>query len=202
MIVARSLALTLVLLCGAAGAGPAFAAGEDPDWPCIQRLVPEIAPAVIWTGPPIDSIDAEPSPAIDQLAEELAARRVPLKAAEEQVGAFAEGLAPEQKEEQLTRLFVRTLEIINRDRSSIIQGIRKYARGQRVLAQTISNKNERLSELPAGQLLERDALNAELVWDIRIYDDRRSSLSYLCEQPVLLDQRAFALARAIVGHLE
>ena len=48
----------------------------------------------------------------------------------------------------------------------------------------------------------RDALLAEQGWDIRVFEDRRSSLGYLCEQPVLLEQRAFALARTIAGHLE
>ena len=119
-----------------------------------------------------------------------------------QVEDFATTLADEQKDEQLTRLFARTLEIINRDRSSIIKGIKKYARGERALAETINEKNERLSELPADQVLERETLIAERDWDVRIYDDRRSSLTYLCEQPVLLEQRAFALARAIAGHLE
>ena len=65
----------------------------------------------------------------DQLAGELAARRVPLAEAEGQIDAFADTLAPERKAEQLTHLFARTLEIINRDRTSIIQGIKKYARG-------------------------------------------------------------------------
>jgi hypothetical protein len=49
---------------------------------------------------------------------------------------------------------------------------------------------------------ERETLIAERDWDVRIYDDRHSSLSYLCEQPVLLEQRAFALARTIVDQLE
>jgi hypothetical protein len=203
MIVWRLLALTLAVLWVAAGARPvAAAAGEDPDWPCVQRLVPEIAPAVIWAGPPLDSVDGGPSPTIDQLAVELAARRVPLEDAEEHVDAFAGTLNEEQKQEQLTRLFARTLEIINRDRTSIIQGIEKYARNQRALAETITEKNERLNELPADQVLERDNLVAERDWDIRIYDDRQSALTYLCEQPVLLEKRAFAMARAIAGELE
>lgn len=195
---------TIVCLLGAAGVSPGAlaAAGEEPEWPCVQRLVPEIAPAVIWPGPPIDSVAAEPSPAIDQLAGELAARRVPLAEAEAQVGAFANTLAPEQKAEQLTHLFARMLEIINRDRTSIIRGIRKYARGERALAETIREKNEQLSRLPADQVQEHETLIAERDWDVRIYDDRRSSLSYLCEQPVLFEQRAFALARAIASHLE
>ena len=127
---------------------------------------------------------------------------MPLAEAQEHVDAFAKTLDDQQKDEQLTRLFARTLEIINRDRTSIIEGIKKYARGERALAESITEKNDRLSELPADRVLEREALIAERDWDIRIYDDRRSSLSYLCEQPVLLEQRAFALARAIAGQLE
>jgi hypothetical protein len=199
---ARSHPLLLAALLVAVSLPAAAATGEDPDWPCVQRLVPEIAPGMIWAGPPVDSVEGESNPAIDELAGELAARRVPLEAAEAQAKDFATTLADEHKDEQLTRLFARTLEIINSDRSSIIQGIKKYARGQRALAETITEKNERLSELPKDQVVERDTLIAERDWDIRIYDDRERSLTYLCEQPVLLEQRAFALARTIASHLE
>jgi hypothetical protein len=202
MMVWRALVLILAALLG--GVMPAAAAtGNDSDWPCVQRLVPEIAPAVIWAGPPVESVDGgAANPVIDQLATELAARRVPMKEAEAQVENFAKTLANGHKDEQLTKLFARTLEIINGDRGSIIQGIRKYARGQRTLAETITEKNERLSELPKEDVVARDALIAERDWDIRIYDDRERSLTYLCEQPVLLEQRAFALARTIAAHLE
>ncbi len=193
----------LAALLFAAPVAPAVAAtGEDPDWPCPQRLVSQIAPAVIWPGPPIDAVDSPANPLTDELARELAARRVPLDQATGRVEEFAATLADEQKDEQLTRLFARTLEIINRDRSSIIEGIRKYARGQRALAESINEKNEHLIELPKDQVLKRETLVAERDWDVRIYDDRARALSYLCEQPVLLEQRAFALARAIAGHLE
>ena len=202
MTISRSHPLLVAALLVTASLPAAAATGEDPDWPCVQRLVPEIAPGMIWAGPPLDSVKVQANPVIDQLAGELAARRVPLEQAEAQVEDFVQTLPAEQKDEQLTRLFARTLEIINGDRSSIIQGIRKYARGQRALAETITEKNERLSELPRDQVVERDTLIAERDWDIRIYDDRERSLTYLCEQPVLLEQRAFTLARTIASHLE
>jgi hypothetical protein len=199
----RSNLLAVAALLLAQLSAPAAAAtGEDPDWPCIQRLVPQIAPAAIWPGPPIQQVNGPANPRIDELAGELSARRVPMEEATAQVEAFAASLDDAQKNEQLIRLFLRTLEIINRDRSSIIEGIKEYARGQRALAQSINEKNERLIDLPKDQVLERDALVAERDWDVRIYDDRARSLTYLCEQPVLLDQRAFALARAIAEHLE
>ena len=37
--IGRSLIVGLALLWSA-GAQPLAAAGEDPDWPCVQRLVP------------------------------------------------------------------------------------------------------------------------------------------------------------------
>ena len=203
MTVSRPPTLLLAALLAAASLPATAATGEDSDWPCVQRLVPEIAPAVMWPGPPIESVErAGADPIIDELAMELAARRVPMDEAAAQVEEFATTLAAEQKDEQLTRLFARTLQIINNDRSSIIQGIKKYARGQRTLAENITEKNERLSELPRDEVVVRDTLIAERDWDIRIYDDRARSLTYLCEQPVLLEQRAFALARAIASHLE
>jgi hypothetical protein len=197
-----NLLLLAALLFATPCASAVAATGEDPDWPCIQRLVPKIAPAVIWPGPPIEQVNGPADPRIDELAGELSARRVPLEEARAQIEAFAAGLDGAQRNEQLIRLFVRTLEIINNDRSSIIEGIKKYARGQRALAQSINEKNERLIDLPKDQVLGRETLVAERDWDVRIYDDRARSLTYLCEQPVLLDQRAFALARAIAEHLE
>jgi hypothetical protein len=197
-----NLLLLAALLLAGLSAPVAAATGEDPDWPCVQRLVPKIAPAVIWPGPPIEQVNGPADPRIDELAGELSARRVPLEEARAQIDAFAASLNDAQKNEQLTKLFVRTLEIINNDRSSIIEGIKKYARGQRALAQSINEKNERLIDFPKDQVLERETLVAERDWDVRIYDDRARSLTYLCEQPVLLDQRAFALARTIAEHLE
>jgi hypothetical protein len=195
----RGLVLLLPLL---AGQSALAATGEDPDWPCVQRLVPEIAAAMIWAGPPLDTVADEDAPALERLAGELAARRVPLEEAETQVEAYAATLAAQQKDAQLTRLFADTLAIINRDRTSIIQGIRKFARNQQALAERINANAEQLGALGAEQIAERDALMAARQWDIKLYEDRRDSLTYLCEQPVLLEQRAFALARAISGHLQ
>ena len=143
------LATLLAAALLAAGSPDAAATGEDPDWPCVQRLVPEIAPAVVWAGPPIESVDgAAANPLVEELATELAARRVSIEEATAQVEQFAGTLADEQKNEQLTGLFARTLEIINNDRSSIIQGIKKYARGQRALGHPDLRRPPEVAHLP------------------------------------------------------
>ena len=51
--VTRTMLLAAARRAAARAAGAA-ATGADPDWPCVQRLVPEIAAAMIWTGPPLE----------------------------------------------------------------------------------------------------------------------------------------------------
>jgi hypothetical protein len=48
----RSLALAALLLPAANMALAAM--NTDPDWPCIQRKVPELSIASLWQGPPAD----------------------------------------------------------------------------------------------------------------------------------------------------
>ena len=47
-----------------------------------------------------------------------------------------------------------------------------------------------------------EELEDKVLWDTRIYKDRQQSLTYVCETPVLLERRAFWLARTIASHLD
>jgi hypothetical protein len=47
-----------------------------------------------------------------------------------------------------------------------------------------------------------DKQEEQLDWDTRIFQDRQQALSYVCETPVILEQRVFALARAIAAGLK
>jgi len=199
------------LALASAGAAPAVAqratTQQDPDWPCNQVLVPRIASAQVWTGPPVEPVARawRDDPAVRELALELAARRTPLEAAQERIAEFAAGLEPERKDESLTALFAGVLERINRDRASLIAGIKRFTAKQRGLSEQIQQANARLRELEtdtAEEQAQQAALLEERNWATRIFDERESSLTYLCEQPVLLERRAFALARDIAAELE
>lgn len=195
-----TVALTLVL------APPASAA--ETDWPCVQALVPEISGEMIWPGPPLgEAAEAwREDPEIRDLAPELAARTTPLDEAEERVDEVAQSLDPEVRNEKLARLFAGVLETINRERASVIAGIKRFAREQRELSERIVETGAALRELDGDGTPEQEARRQELrqerAWSIRVHEEREGSLTYLCEQPVLLEQRAFALARTIAGHLE
>ena len=42
-----------------------------------------------------------------------------------------------------------------------------------------------------------DELGNQLVWETRIFEDRRRVVKFVCEVPTAIDQRLFALGRAI-----
>lgn len=191
-----------------AGAGGAFAAqSEDPDWPCIQRKVPEISPGMIWAGPPADDLERawRDDPVVAPLVQRLAARRTPMEQARESIEDYARGLGGD-RDSKLTLLFAGTLSVINRDRSEIISGIRRFARRQAQLAEKIQQQFAELDSLPDSQSVVDEERRAELLeiqaWDTRIYEERERSLTYICQQPVVLEQRAFGLARELMNHLE
>jgi hypothetical protein len=191
-----------LLLCLAVAA-PAFAAGPpDPDWPCVQRRQPTLSLAQVWAGPPPDPATLELAEAaeIQALARAIALRRTPLPDAEARIAAFAET----HDAAALTALFVATLEHINLARDRVMAGITRYAHKQAALDAEIDAMRDEFSALNAAEPKDFDridALEADLDWSMRIFQDRQQSLTYVCETPVILEQRAFALGRAIAALL-
>ena len=183
------------------------ASSEDPDWPCVQRKVPEISAGMIWAGPPVEEqqSDWRDDYVVAQLAGTLAARRVDIEDAKSRIAAFAAEQEADRND-KLTLLFTGILHRINIERGQIIAGIKRYAKRQTALAERIEALTVEYNALPAAESeSERsklEELEQQLVWDTRVYDERERSLIYVCEQPVLLEQRAFALSREIMNHLD
>jgi len=185
-------------------ASPTHAASEG-DWPCIQRKVGELTAAQMWDGPELDTATRwRDDPRIASLAAELAQRRLSVDDAASHIERFASE-AGSDRDARLTALFARVLDRINAERGRLVAGIERYARKQRELAERIkaaalamaASRGEAQKQAAASPDLEE-----QLRWDTRIYDERQAALGYVCESPVLLEQRAFALAREIRNHLE
>lgn len=184
------------------------AAAAEPtvaDWPCIQVLVPELAVSQMWAGPvPEGGEDPSSEGEGAQLAHRLASRSTPIEEAQDAIDRFADSLPPEERNAGLARLFQDVLQLINQERSEIIAGIKRYTRRQQALAEKIARDSERLADVQPGTI--PDPQTQELLearqWDLRVFEDRRRVLTQVCEQPVLLEQRAFALSRAMQARLE
>jgi hypothetical protein len=180
-----------------AGASQA-ASPTDPDWPCIQPKVPQIAAGQVWNGPPVDEIGESwrEDPAIADLAQKLSERRTSLEEAKTLIGDFAASRQGD-KSRPLTALFAGTLTLINSERASIIAGIGRYAKRQRALSKKIEDEMAELSQLPQDDSEDSVAQRQDLLESglgCRIFQEREKSLRYVCEQPVL-EQRAFAIGR-------
>ena len=181
---------------------PADVVGRaDPDWPCIQRKVPELSIASLWQGPPAEEAlttwrdDAE----VAAIVGRVAPRRVPVEEAIAAIAEFAQGLDDASKEAKLTALFAGLFQTLDRERSDIMAGIERYARAQKQIAERIRQDQAALSDLRAANpdSPEVATRNDELLAAVRVFDDRRNSLTFVCEVPTLIEQRLFALSRAI-----
>jgi hypothetical protein len=180
-------------------------AAAEGDWPCIQRKVGELTAAQMWDGPALETgAGWRDDPAIAALAAELAQRRMPLAEAAPRIERFA-AEAGRDRDAKLTALFARILDRINAERGRLVAGIERYARKQRELAERVQATGLAIAASgtkPSESGSTLPELEERLHWDTRIYDERQAALAYLCESPVLLEQRAFALAREIRNHLE
>ena len=47
-----------------------------------------------------------------------------------------------------------------------------------------------------------EELGNQLVWETRIFEDRRRVIKFVCEVPTAIDQRLFALGRTIQQEIE
>jgi hypothetical protein len=195
------------LFCGwlapALGTGGQAAAQQN-DWPCVQRLVPRLEAGQMWAGPPLEDGAGEPARDLEALAEQLADPGLAPEAAAEKVGAYLDGVPPDRRGQALAQLFKATLDRINAERATLIEGIKRYARGQRRLAERIGAETRELDRLQrsgGGDAAQARDLQAARDWDARVFSDRQRSLGLVCDQPVRLEQRAFALARVIQEQL-
>lgn len=191
----RTLLATAALVAAAGAAAAQEAARVDPDWPCVQRKVPTLTPAAIWTGPAIEEAgDWRDDEEVRELVNLLSQRRVPQDEAVAAIESFAEGLPAEERSTRLTLLFAGLFDTMNAERSEIIEGIERYARQQKALVETIREQKETVEVSSVGTASEAEQ---QLLWNLRVFEERRQSLPYICEVPRLVEQRLFALGRAI-----
>lgn len=198
-----SLAFGLVLAAVFGGMQPVVAAGPvDPDWPCIQRRQPALSLAQVWTGPQPGATEEAlaSSPQIRDLGQRLSLRRLDLTLAEELIQEFAQKASGPE----LTALFTASFTPLQNQRDRVMSGITRYAHSQALLDAKITARRHEFAQAAKSQAPDFDAIDrmeADLDWMTRIFLDRQQSLTYVCETPVILEQRAFALGRLIAAHL-
>ena len=196
-------ALALALCCAGAARAEPQAQG---DWPCRQVKVPSVAVAGVWTGPSIDAAQKSwrDDGALGDLVARISARRTPLETAQKLVSDFASA-AGDTRKERLTTLFAGVYDTLEAERREVLAGLDRYGAKQKQLAERLREETQAMraeqDKNPQDAQKIKDASEA-LQWDLRVFDERRHALSYVCETPALIEQRLGALARMIEAAID
>ncbi len=179
-----------LFLLGSAQAQPP----EPPEWwPCIQRYVPKLAVGTFWQGG-LEKDDAwRENKEIVKLAKRLGSRDVSVEESLDEVKSFIAASGGQDAAEDLLRAMES---VSNEERNRIVDGIKRFAKRQNLMINRIDQQTQDLEtkELTAEQ---KKDLEARQKWDIRVFEERERMVTYLCEQPVALEQKFFAVGRAI-----
>jgi hypothetical protein len=173
------------------------------DWPCRQVKVPSISVASVWTGPSIDEALKRwrEDPAIPDLVIRISVRKTPIETAEALIRDFAKA-AGEKRQERLTMLFAGVYERLESERHEVIAGLDRFGRKQKELAEEVRTAAQDMraeQDKPGSDPQKVKELSEALQWKMRIFEERRNTVAYVCETPALIEQRLGALARAILA---
>lgn len=199
----------LAALAAAATTALAMGGAKDgPDWPCPQRKVMALHAADLqWSGAPVDTLkgwrdDAAAAP----VARALANRRTPAEDAVKTLKDFAAKLPAAERDAKLSLVFAGLLETVNEYRTSVINGIERFNRRQKLRATEIEQEGQKLAELqkahdeaPNDEKAKADYEKAlELYeWNTRVFEERRQNLPLACEIPPAIDGRIFDIVREL-----
>jgi hypothetical protein len=172
----------------------------------VQAKVPETSLGAVWNGPPIDDVGTawQSDPKLSALVSRLTARRTPLADAQTAISDFITGASAE-RQDKAKLLFAGLFAVLNQERTEVINGIERLARRQSEMVEAIRADTARLraqqdaADRDQGKV---DELADQIAWSTRIFDDRRRTVRYVCEVPVLIEQRLFALGRAVQQAME
>lgn len=177
-----------------------------PDWPCAQAKVPEISLAAVWAGTALGDAESKwkDDSKVNALVAKLAARKTPLDEAEKSVKEFLASSAAD-KTTNAKLLFAGLFDTLNAQRSQVMRGLERVSRKQREAADKIREDTIQLQALQDATPRDDakvEAMSNQLMWETRIFEDRRKVVRFVCEVPTTIDQRLFALGRVIQQEME
>jgi hypothetical protein len=97
-------------------------------------------------------------------------------------------------------LFTAVFDILNEERQSVIAGLDRFGQRQKTLAESLRQEGESLRAAQATEAPESTKiaeLSQQFAWDVQFFEARRTSLRYACDVPNVIEQRLYALSRAI-----
>lgn len=168
----------------------------DADWPCQQAKVADFPLASVWDGPPISVKTAawRDDEAVATLAATMSQRRTPLN--DVQV-ALAKLAAEVDGKARVLQAFGVAFDELVRQRADILAGLERYGRKNRETADSIRAENETAHKETSPGAGPDEAALQKLQWDLRVFEDRRRTVKYVCEAPQAIETRIGEIAALV-----
>lgn len=173
---------------------------EEPDWPCQQRLVPNLTAAAYWNGTLDMQGDWQADPEVGDLVRHLSPRRVTTEEGLAEIANFAKTVSKDRPH-RLALVFRGLLEETDRERAGLIERLTQMGRRQRALADLVARLADELNSIPldaTGEAADK-RVDVQQRYDFtaRNFEEIQRTIRYACETPVALDARLGAWARAL-----
>ena len=84
-------------------------------------------------------------------------------------------------------------------------GIERFTRKHRELADKVRSDIlalRKVQDEPQADQSKIDELSRQVEWETRIFEERRKTINYVCEVPIIIERRLFALSRSIQQAME
>jgi hypothetical protein len=193
-----------------AAADAATVAASENEWPCVQVKVNKIDSAAVWDGPPVEDAKGDSGDdAMNKVISSSVSRRTPMPDVEKAIAEYAKSLPEADRDGKLTVLFSSVLQTANSQRDAIVHGIERYQKRQRANAKEIETQGAAIGDLeskaPSDMTQatpELDAAREKYDWFTRVFQERQGNIPIACELPTLIEQRVFAVARAIRAQMK
>ncbi len=176
----------------------------DPQWPCVQVLVPEIVSAVVWPLPIDESLTGtwNEDEALVTMVNQLSDLDELTDTNRQLIAEFVETIPEALRVDRLNQLADGIVTLSNRRRMQYINGIKRYTRQQSSIANQIESTLNQLAEQPDSQdVARRTEIEETLNWHQRVYDQREKAIHSLCERPVELEENLSLVLRELAQYL-
>lgn len=175
--------------------------GQDPDWPCAQRLVEVLSPGAYWNGSVPEHTAWRDDETLFSLVTEIVDRDTPDALAVSKLDAYVAGVPGAARNAKLPALFSAIVDQTNDERSVLIRRLEKIGRRQLAMGEKIAALSNEVDVLKDGDPKRDDVVGAR-DFDVRAFGETQHMVRYACEAPAAMERRLGVFARDLQAKLK
>jgi len=179
----------------------AQAYGQNPDWPCAQRLITTLEPGAYWNGPVPRHTAWRDNDALFALVPGIVNRDTPDADALAKLNAYVAGIPAPQRATALPALFSAIVDQTNDDRSVLIARIEQLGHRQREMGDLIAGLSTKVDATPDSNPAKADLIGTR-DFDVRAFQETQHTMRYACEAPANLERRIGVFARILQAEIQ